>query len=617
VARCMLCNAKVIMKSTGLYGALSLGPGEDTATLSGVNKCITLTHRLKVRHGIFLAVCLLLLSGEVTTVIGTTYFVSATGHDLNPGTETFPWRTIHKAAATVAAGDLVLVSSGIYEGAACTVSRSGSADAPIIFRAVGPATNLFYWDLDKSYIILDGFVHEGGGLVYIRRTASHITVTNCTLKNALEKASVFMESPRTGEPPSGAAKNCRIVKCVFDHLTNMTAINLQGVGHLVESNVIQNLYACDAFRLFGSNVVIRGNLISNVTDCPGFGNHPDIIQTFGDNGFWMVDYVFERNRVVNCPVQLMQMEMTRVPEPEKWGIVLRNNIFERSNMQCSIDIANVHFYHNNFYRCSNGGALLCFAFYDPGAPGWRGAAYGCRVLNNAFVECSGAYAVDYAGPAQGPLTPEYAGGGSRSGNGYAWLKATSGVIRVWSTYRGLSGSITSATIFVVGGKDLYTIDGVGASGFTNEVVMVEGAGGYSIAAQWGAINGNRLGLRINTSTFPDGEISGSLLGYVPNPPADLVTDYNFVSKPGGAILKSFGELHGINGGDPGFIAPTAGNFQLRSDSILIGRGTSVSSVTEDFEGRARPDNPSIGAFERPSSVAPTARLNVQIQRTIR
>lgn len=616
MARCMLRNGMIIMTNTRLYRALSVGPGEETATLSGVNECITLTHRLKVRHGIFLAVCLLLLGGEVTTVVAATYFVSATGDDLNAGSETFPWRTIHKAAATVAAGDVVLVSSGIYEGAACTVSRSGSADAPITFRAVGPATNLFYWDLDKSYIILDGFVHEGGGLVYIRRSASHITVTNCTLKNALHKPSVSMDSPRAGEPQSGTAKNCRIVKCVFDHLTNLTAIDLQGVGHLVESNVIQNLYACDAFRLFGSNVVIRGNVISNVTHCPGVGNHPDIMQTFGDNGHWMVDYVFECNRVVNCPVQLMQMAMTRVPEPEKWGIVLRNNIFEHSNMQCSIDIPNVHFYDNTFYRCSNGGALLAFAFYDPGAPGWRGAAYGCRVLNNAFVECSGAYAVVYGGPAQGPLTPEYAGGGNRSGNGYAWLKASHGVIQVWSTYRGLSGSTTSATIFVVGGKDLYTIDGIGASGFTNELVMVEGAGGYSIAAQWGTINGNKLGLKINTSTFPGGEISGPLLGYVPNPPADLVADYNFTSKPGGAALKRFGEPHGINGGDPGFIAPEAGNYHLRSDSILIGRGTSVSSVTEDFEGRTRPDNPSIGAFERPSSVA-LRPPPIEIQTTIR
>jgi len=58
------------------------------------------------------------------------YYVVVTGNDSNPGTETQPWRTISKAAATLSSGDSVYIRGGIYQERV-TFAGSGTATAPI------------------------------------------------------------------------------------------------------------------------------------------------------------------------------------------------------------------------------------------------------------------------------------------------------------------------------------------------------------------------------------------------------------------------------------------------------------------------------------------------------
>ena len=50
-----------------------------------------------------------------STSPASTYYVAPDGHDLNPGTEALPWRTIQKAADTLVAGDTVYIKAGVYE----------------------------------------------------------------------------------------------------------------------------------------------------------------------------------------------------------------------------------------------------------------------------------------------------------------------------------------------------------------------------------------------------------------------------------------------------------------------------------------------------------------------
>jgi len=54
--------------------------------------------------------------------------------DSNPGTETQPWKTITKAAATAAAGDTVLIKAGVYYEVV-VIAHSGTVASPIVFEA--------------------------------------------------------------------------------------------------------------------------------------------------------------------------------------------------------------------------------------------------------------------------------------------------------------------------------------------------------------------------------------------------------------------------------------------------------------------------------------------------
>jgi hypothetical protein len=71
----------------------------------------------------------------VTIAGAADYFVSISGLDTNPGTEALPWRTIQKAANSLAAGDTAWVRTGIYKERV-TVNVSGNpTGGPVSFRA--------------------------------------------------------------------------------------------------------------------------------------------------------------------------------------------------------------------------------------------------------------------------------------------------------------------------------------------------------------------------------------------------------------------------------------------------------------------------------------------------
>ena len=65
---------------------------------------------------------------------GNVYYVAPHGDDANPGTEGLPWRTVGKAAATLAAGDTVLIGAGTY-AEMLVPAHSGSSGAPITFAS--------------------------------------------------------------------------------------------------------------------------------------------------------------------------------------------------------------------------------------------------------------------------------------------------------------------------------------------------------------------------------------------------------------------------------------------------------------------------------------------------
>ena len=573
-----------------------------------------------------------LLAG-LTVLHAATYYISPTGDDNNPGTSSQPWATYPQAVRVARAGDTVLVQAGIYsrsdntnffEQGTLVFTASGTSNALITFRAIGPVTNRVPFEVRAPYYYFDGFTWDGIYAIYVRGPipggsmpgpgSGYVTMTNCTVQNTMGQSGFGQDPPLSSNKiPETAPGHCTIINCTFNRMTNAAScVNLQGVGNLVQGCIFANGVSQDAINLWGSNNVIRLNTFTNMSEVEGFGNHPDILQTFGDNGFWCVDMLFERNYVVNCPIQLMQFEQGPVlTNTNLWGIELRNNVFEDSNMQCSLDVANVRFYNNTFRRCGSldKTPIINFTFYDPGWSGFRGAPCGGKVINNAFIDCNTAYSAAPSGPNAGNLTNST---NAILGRAHLWL--SSDYVQVYGVYSNLTGTITSGTVYCASG-DCYTVDATNFAGGTFNVMLAYGTAGVSADAQWNAYYNNSMFFRINTTTMPAGEVKGALLSYTADLSSFLAgSDYNY----GGLS----GELHGLQSGDTKLAATNAYPCTLAaslSGSVLIDRGMNLSSlgVTNDFSGAARPQGAGfdIGAFEYSGGQTqsrPTAPVHLSI-----
>jgi hypothetical protein len=100
----------------------------------------------------------------------SSFYVSTTGADSNPGTQTAPWRTVQRAADTARAGSTVNVRSGIYEELVSIKASGNASDGFITFRSYPGETAVLdarhfapserqgvLTIQDKSYVRIEGF----------------------------------------------------------------------------------------------------------------------------------------------------------------------------------------------------------------------------------------------------------------------------------------------------------------------------------------------------------------------------------------------------------------------------------------------------------------------------
>ena len=120
-----------------------------------------------------------------------TFYVSTSGSDSNPGTQTAPWRTIQRALNVLQPGQQALVHGGTYTQD-LMMSRSGTASAPItvaaypgetvVLHAASTSGNTYPVQITGSYFRLQGFVIENGlgtsdANVYLWGGANHIELS--------------------------------------------------------------------------------------------------------------------------------------------------------------------------------------------------------------------------------------------------------------------------------------------------------------------------------------------------------------------------------------------------------------------------------------------------------
>ena len=129
----------------------------------------------------------------------TTYYVSASGSDSNPGTQAAPWRTIAKVnSASLSPGDTVLFQGGqTFSDTTLMPPVSGTSSAPISFGSYGTGAAQFnnstdVWIPSGGHdLVFDGFDFTGTGILFASAATGPGTY-DITIKN-----SAFHDTPQT------------------------------------------------------------------------------------------------------------------------------------------------------------------------------------------------------------------------------------------------------------------------------------------------------------------------------------------------------------------------------------------------------------------------------------
>jgi hypothetical protein len=232
-----------------------------------------------------------------------TYYVDGTnGNDSKPGTSAEPWRTIQKAANTMAAGDTVTVLAGSYASERVQVTRSGSSGAMITFQAQGTVT-MKGFTVNANYITIRGFYITGtddnnttGWGIYYKGSNGSIEGNHVY---SATRGGIILATTAGNET---GTSNC-IIRDNKAERNQDVGIEVHGRNHLIELNEVWDTiqyhpnYAnppswvdADGFRYFGSGHTFRKNYIHDILYGPPGINpaigdyndtpHTDAFQTF-------------------------------------------------------------------------------------------------------------------------------------------------------------------------------------------------------------------------------------------------------------------------------------------------------------------------------------------------
>jgi len=131
---------------------------------------------------------------------GAEYYIAPNGNDSNPGTLTSPKRTLYAGASLLSGGDTLYCRGGTYTDSPATTfysSRSGTASSPIciknypgetpVFDMIGSDQYIIYIRSGYRYWVIDGLHFKpssGRPMVYgiIVLEGDHNAVQNCTFE---------------------------------------------------------------------------------------------------------------------------------------------------------------------------------------------------------------------------------------------------------------------------------------------------------------------------------------------------------------------------------------------------------------------------------------------------
>jgi hypothetical protein len=164
-------------------------------------------------------------------------------------------------------------------------------------------------------------------------------------------------------------------------------LSLFASNALVADNWFEKSNSRDAMQIFGSDIIISNNILTNITQIPEVADHTDLFQTYAQNGEYSTNVLVTHNLCINCyGCAIGQFENTNFISGTQWkngNWTFRDNIFSVITSQASIDFKQ-HWYNNLFFSCTtNTGDCLIFA--GDGNP--KGNAIGSTCSNNVFLWC--------------------------------------------------------------------------------------------------------------------------------------------------------------------------------------------------------------------------------------
>jgi hypothetical protein len=217
-----------------------------------------------IRKNVFLSfgAVAVLAAAPMASAVAKDIYVSTTGSDSNPGTQTAPVKTITRADALATAGTIVHVAPGTYRVSALGLDKagiktikSGTATARIKFvstvkwgaKIIVSGTGIT-WDSRGSYVDIDGFDISGTGRHGILAAGANLTINN----NFIHDLTISGGCNGSG----GAAIDT--YGPVGNVVIDRNVVRNIGASMIGKCNTVQGIYIANAKN------VVTNNLVSGV-----------------------------------------------------------------------------------------------------------------------------------------------------------------------------------------------------------------------------------------------------------------------------------------------------------------------------------------------------------------
>jgi hypothetical protein len=454
------------------------------------------------------------------------------------------YTTIQSCANVAKGGDTCLVYPGRYPEHVVTKFGGTDDSHRVIFKANGTVT-MQGFQISHPFVTVDGFditdyAAKYSGHITLMKGGDYCQIINNVIRDGATSVRgiyFYLSNDLT------TANNCLVRGNTLRNL-NDGFLNINGANHTFENNTLEHLNNRDYMYVFGHGHVFRRNIFRDGNAIAGVGNHPDWVQTFGDNGVESYDMLFENNWIENIEAALGQLDAGGGPQGIATNIhdwVFRNNIFIAVLNNLSLGIPGTSFVHNTFYRqayAQNG--VNIYGTLN------RGDSSRLTLLSNAFVA--------------GGLTPTL----NNDLRGFANLQGASLNIEVLKKFGTLepAGTQTIATAIAFElTADGYLVNPNG--GLTNKARALTDISQFVITNPY-VYNGVTYNLSAYKSAVYD--LLTRTVQLDQSIRTTTVADYDFVSGAGPNYYSkshsncsdgifsqyNFCEPHGINGGNPRF-----------------------------------------------------------------